>query len=167
MKILWILLPAILLGIFLSSPAKAAVPPLGSQANPIPLSEPAQRIFDGYVPPGSVQDAYSHGGWVTSPPYSTLWFVIDPYAVLGRPAQSLGLRWKWWEGRPSIHYIQNKATGEYSPGIPPSGSQIYSRDNNYDLDKYKADLDRDRFLWAFVNNGDVAFTWSIWATIIP
>ncbi|MCX6814663.1 MAG: hypothetical protein NTY20_03375, partial [Candidatus Aenigmarchaeota archaeon] len=69
MKLLWLLLPAILLGIFLSSPGKCIpIPPLGSQANPIPLSEPAQSIFDGYVPPGSVQDAYSHGGWVTSPP---------------------------------------------------------------------------------------------------
>jgi hypothetical protein len=160
MKLLWLLLPAILLGIFLSSPAKAAVPPLGSQANPIPLSEPAQRIFDGYVPHGSVQDAYSHGGWVTSPPHSTLWFVIDPYAVLGRPAKGAALGWKWWEGRPSISYIQNKATGEYAPGINLGGLQIYYDNNPYDVDKY-------RFLWAFVNNGDVAFTWSIWATIAP
>jgi hypothetical protein len=164
MKLLWLLLPAILLGIFLSSPAKAAVPPLGSQANPIPLSEPAQRIFDGYVPPGSVQDAYSHGGWVVQPPPrgSILWFVIDPYAVLGGPAQSLGLSWKWREGWPSISYIQNKATGEYAPGISLEGLQIYYDNNPYDVDKY-------RFLWGFENyaDGDVAMKWSIWATINP
>ncbi|MCX6712039.1 MAG: hypothetical protein NT139_03320 [Candidatus Woesearchaeota archaeon] len=144
--------------------------PLGSQTNPIPLSEPSQRIANGYVPPGSEQDLYSHGGWVTQPPPrgSILWFVIDPYAVLGRPAQAIALRWKWREVGPSISLIQNKDTGEYTPGMTLLKPQFYDENDPYKSRNYTPlGLNRYRFLWGFTNyaDGDIPMKWSIWATI--
>jgi hypothetical protein len=192
MKLLWILLPAILLGIFLSSPAKAAVytytscpdcsnkiasasigdtvqltasipiPPLGSQANPYKINKPSSRVFNGYIPQNTTDSSPYGPGEFTLPANSKLYFEADPFAATGTSVGAFKFVAKFYSGGGTVC----KLTQNKSTGAYSSevcqGSDSYM-DIVYNGQPYA--IANTKFLYALVGSPDGDTLDAIWAVI--
>jgi hypothetical protein len=163
MKLLWLLLPAILLGIFLSSLGLGSqanpIPPLGSQANPYKINKQTTKVFSGYIP----QNAPDGGmGEVTIPTGSKPYFEVDPLATTGTSVSAFKVVAKFYDGAGTVcKFTQNKSTGAYSPEVC-QGSDGYM-DIVYDGQPYT--IANTKFLYALVGSPDGELHEAIWVTI--